>query len=63
MFAKTIVRWAALAVALPLGAAGVRKLTQEIEERRGSTSTTRAMRKVADMMHAPGRKRSRFARR
>jgi hypothetical protein len=63
VFAKTIVRWAALAIALPVAAAGVRKISQNIEHRRGSTSTTRAMRKVADMMHAPGRRRSRFGRR
>jgi hypothetical protein len=63
VFAKTIVRWAALAIALPVAAAGVRKISQGIEARRGSSGTTRAMRKVADLMHASGRRRSRFGRR
>jgi hypothetical protein len=60
---KTIKRFAVVAIALPVAAAGVRKISQEIEQRRGSNSATRLMRQVADMMHAPGSRRRRFGRR
>jgi hypothetical protein len=50
MVAKTIKRGLILAVVVPMAAAGVRKASQVVEKRRGSSRLTRAMRGVADMV-------------
>jgi hypothetical protein len=50
MVAKTIKRGLILAVVVPMAAAGVRKVSQVVEKRRGSSRFTRAMRGVADMV-------------
>jgi hypothetical protein len=47
MFWKSIGRWALLAIAVPLTAAGLRKLGQSVEARKGPTRTTGLLRKTA----------------
>jgi hypothetical protein len=49
-------RWAVVAVAVPLAAAGARRLSHAVEARRGSTRSTRLIRKAADtLQRATGR--------
>ena len=47
MFWKTIGRWALLAIAVPLAAAGLRRLGQSVEHRKGRTRMTSLMHKTA----------------
>jgi len=65
MIWKTIVRWAIAAIAVPLAAAGVRRLSDAVESRRGSSRTTRFLRGSADTVQGVfGRsKRRRWGRR
>jgi hypothetical protein len=62
---KLIGRWALLAVAVPLAAAGARRLSQTVEKRRGRNRVTRLLRGTADTLdRATGRstrRRRRFA--
>jgi hypothetical protein len=61
MFATAVRRWALVAVALPLAAAGIRKVSQVVEARRGPSGVTRGMRQVADLLGAGRRgRRHRF---
>ncbi|SNT60212.1 hypothetical protein SAMN05421812_11238 [Asanoa hainanensis] len=60
MLATAVRRWAVLAVALPLAAAGIRKVTQVVEARRGSSGLTRSMRQVADLLGSGRKRRRRF---
>jgi hypothetical protein len=63
MFFPLIRRYVLMAVAIPLAAAGVRKLTDVVEERRGPSRSTRLLRKGADTVQGRfGRqkKRGRF---
>lgn len=62
MLPKMIARWAVAAVAVPLAIAGAKKVTDRIEARRGSTRTSRLLRRgVSTAQRLTGRKRSRFA--
>jgi hypothetical protein len=47
VFWKTIARWALLAIAVPLAAAGLRRLGQQMEARKGQTRMTGLIRKTA----------------
>ncbi len=63
---KAMGRWAVAAVAVPLAAAGARKLSQVVETRRGPTSrTSKLLRGGADLLQGSGRsaKPSLFGRR
>lgn len=61
MLQKTIVRWALATVVVPLAIAGVKKVSDTIETRRGSTRTTRVLRRGAAVaQRLTGRKRRRF---
>jgi hypothetical protein len=44
---KTIVRWALLAIAVPLAALGLRRLSESIERKRGQTRGSRILHKSA----------------
>jgi hypothetical protein len=65
MIWKSLARWAVAVVAVPLAIAGVRRLTDAVEGRRGSSRTTRFLRRSADTAQSLfGRpKRRRFWRR
>jgi hypothetical protein len=56
-------RFVIMAVAVPLAAAGARKLSEKIEARRGSSRGTRLLRRAADAARGLRRpkKRRRFA--
>ncbi|MFY1632742.1 hypothetical protein ACN27F_05530 [Solwaraspora sp. WMMB335] len=52
MVSKMIKRYAVAAVAVPLAAAGVRKLGSLVESRRGPSSrTSKLLRRAGDMLH------------
>jgi hypothetical protein len=59
MLGTAVRRWAVVAVALPLAAAGIRKVTQVVEARRGPSGLTKGMRQFADLL-GMGRRRRRF---
>ncbi len=64
MFFNLIRRYVIMAVAIPLAAAGARKLSQTLEAKRGPSRGTRLLRQGADTLQGRfGRqkKRSRFA--
>lgn len=64
MIFNLIRRFVIMAVAVPLAAAGARKLSDVVEARRGSSKGTRALRQGADALQGRfGRqkKKSRFA--
>jgi hypothetical protein len=48
MILKTIGKWVLLAIALPLAALGIRKLSQSIEAKHGQTRGASILRKSAD---------------
>jgi hypothetical protein len=48
MIWKSLARWALVVVAVPLAVAGVRRLSDAMETRRGSSRTTRFLRRSAD---------------
>ncbi|HEY0698798.1 MAG TPA: hypothetical protein VGD43_13425 [Micromonospora sp.] len=50
MIPMLIRRWAIAAVAVPLAAAGARKLSRRIETRRGSSRVSRALHSSADLL-------------
>ena len=63
MLPKMIARWVAVAVAVPLAIAGARKVSDRIEARRGSTRTTRLLRRGVNVaQRLTGHKRRRFGR-
>ncbi len=47
VFWKTIGRWALLAIAVPLAAAGLRRLGQQMEANKGQTRMTGILRRTA----------------
>src|SRR4051812_14949877 len=64
MLWKVLGRWVLVAVAVPLAAAGARKLSSAVEARRGASRGTRLLRRSADALQTvTGRRRRRLARR
>lgn len=67
MFYNLIRRYAVMAIAVPLAAAGARKLSDVLEERRGQSRSTRLLRQGADALQGrfgrqPKRRRFSFGR-
>ena len=60
MIQKRIAQWAMMAVAIPLAAAGARRLSHTLEARRGPTGVSRLLTKGADMLRPQKAKRRRF---
>ncbi|RLK11931.1 hypothetical protein DER29_5201 [Micromonospora sp. M71_S20] len=60
MIQKRIAQWAMMAVAVPLAAAGARRLSHTIEARRGPSGMSRLLTKGADMLRPQKAKRRRF---
>ncbi|MCG5473084.1 hypothetical protein HNR22_002516 [Micromonospora jinlongensis] len=60
MIQKRIAQWAVMAVAVPLAAAGARRLSHTLEARRGPSGVTRLLTKGADLMRPQKAKRRRF---
>ncbi|MEV4347347.1 hypothetical protein AB0J83_23070 [Actinoplanes sp. NPDC049596] len=63
MIFSLIRRFVIMAVAIPLAAAGFRKLSDKLEARKGPTRTTRYMRQGADVLAGFGRQSSKKKRR
>ncbi|MEH1127693.1 hypothetical protein [Micromonospora sp. CPCC 206061] len=60
MIGKAIGRWALIAIAVPLVAAGARQIGNAVEQRRGSSRATRILHRGADtLQRLSGRKRRR----
>lgn len=57
MLWKFVGRWALAAVAVPLTAAGARRLGRAIETRHGSSRATRLLHRSADMLQNTGGRR------
>ncbi|MFG1677946.1 hypothetical protein [Micromonospora sp. NPDC049282] len=60
MIQKRIGQWAVMAVAVPLAAAGARRLSHSLEARRGPTGVSRLLTKGADLIRPQKAKRRRF---
>ena len=60
MIQKRIAQWAFMAVAVPLAAAGARRLSHSLETRRGPSGVSRLLTKGADMLRPQKAKRRRF---
>lgn len=60
MIQKRIAQWAVMAVAVPLAAAGARRLSHSMEARRGPSGVSRLLTKGADMLRPQKAKRRRF---
>ncbi|RGC65591.1 hypothetical protein C5N14_28015 [Micromonospora sp. MW-13] len=60
MIQKRIAQWAVMAVAVPLAAAGARRLSHTLEARRGPTGVSRVLSKGADLLRPQKAKRRRF---
>ena len=60
MFLALARRWLVMAIAVPLAAAGARRLSEAVEARRGPTRSTRLLRRGADTLQGTfGRKKKR----
>jgi hypothetical protein len=65
MVGRFVKRWAIMAIALPVAAAGARRLSQSMESRRGPSRTSGLLRKGADILQqvtgrAPAKRRRWF---
>ncbi|PWR13404.1 hypothetical protein GA0070607_3909 [Micromonospora coriariae] len=60
MIQKRIAQWAVMAIAVPLAAAGARRLSHTLEARRGPSGVSRLLTKGADFMRPQKAKRRRF---
>ena len=60
MIQKRIAQWAVMAIAVPLAAAGARRLSTTLEARRGPSGVSRVLTKGADMLRPQKAKRRRF---
>jgi len=59
MIPNLIRRFVIMAVAVPLAAAGARKLSDALEARRGPSRTTRLLRRGSDTLRGFGRQKKR----
>ncbi|MFV2010881.1 MULTISPECIES: hypothetical protein [unclassified Micromonospora] len=57
MVGRMIKRWAVVAVAVPLAAAGARKLSSVVESRKGPSRTSNLLRRAGDALHRNKRHR------
>ncbi|MFE9652548.1 hypothetical protein [Micromonospora sp. NPDC006431] len=60
MLQKRIAQWALMAVAVPLAAAGARRLSHSLEARRGPTGVSRLLTRGADLLRPQKTRRRRF---
>ncbi|MET8043122.1 hypothetical protein ABZU25_19945 [Micromonospora sp. NPDC005215] len=60
MIQKRIAQWAVMAVAVPVAAAGARRLSHTLEARRGPSGMTRLLTRGADLMRPQKARRRRF---
>ncbi|MEV1145610.1 hypothetical protein [Micromonospora sp. NPDC049799] len=60
MIQKRIAQWAVMAIAVPVAAAGARRLSHTLEARRGPSGLSRLLTKGADMLRPQKAKRRRF---
>ncbi|WP_410811362.1 hypothetical protein [Micromonospora sp. 067-2] len=60
MIQKRIAQWAVMAIAVPLAAAGARRLSHTLEARRGPSGVSRLLTRGADLMRPQKAKRRRF---
>lgn len=51
MVGRFVKRWAIMAIALPVAAAGARRLSQSMESRKGPSRASGLLRKGADVIH------------
>jgi hypothetical protein len=59
MFVNLLRRWVVMAIAVPLVAAGIRRLSRSVESRRGPSRATSMLRRSADVLHRRPQGRSR----
>jgi len=60
MIQKRIAQWAVMAVAVPLAAAGARRLSHTLEARRGPSGVSRLLTKGDDLIRPQKARRRRF---
>ncbi|WP_420117720.1 hypothetical protein [Micromonospora sp.] len=60
MIQKRIAQWAVMAVAVPLAAAGARRLSHTLEARRGPSGVSRMLSRGADVLRPRKARRRRF---
>ncbi|BCJ60813.1 MULTISPECIES: hypothetical protein [Micromonospora] len=60
MIRKRVAQWAVMAVAVPVAAAGARRLSHSLESRRGPSRASRLLTQGADMLRPQKAKRRRF---
>ncbi|MFG3690878.1 hypothetical protein [Micromonospora sp. NPDC047740] len=60
MLQKRIAQWALMAVAVPLAAAGARRLSHSLEARRGPSGVSRLLTRGADLLRPQKARRRRF---
>ncbi|GIJ25710.1 hypothetical protein Vqi01_08720 [Micromonospora qiuiae] len=60
MIRKRVAQWAVMAVAVPVAAAGARRLSHSLESRRGSSRASRMLSRGADLLRPQKAKRRRF---
>ncbi|MDG4796159.1 hypothetical protein [Micromonospora sp. WMMD1082] len=60
MIRKRVAQWAVMAVAVPLAAAGARRLSHTLESRRGSSRASRMLSRGADLLRPQKARRRRF---
>ncbi|WP_433529474.1 hypothetical protein ACQPYA_24720 [Micromonospora sp. CA-263727] len=60
MMRKRVAQWAVMAVAVPLAAAGARRLSQSLEARRGPSRASRMLTQGADLIRPRKPKPRRF---
>lgn len=62
LLATSLRRWVLMSVAVPVGAAVLRKVARSIEARKGSSAVTRGLTKAADTAQRSRRKERRRGR-
>ncbi|MER7165259.1 hypothetical protein [Micromonospora sp. NPDC000207] len=60
MIRKRVGQWAVMAVAVPLAAAGARRLSHSLEARRGPSRASRLLGRGADVLRPQRARRRRF---
>ncbi|GGM56660.1 hypothetical protein GCM10011608_46870 [Micromonospora sonchi] len=60
MIRKRVAQWAVMAVAVPVAAAGARRLSHALESRRGSSRASRMLSRGAELIRPQKAKRRRF---